>query len=608
MADKTRTMEVEIKAKDKTKAGTKAAENNFDKLAASVARLGPAAAAATLAMGAVVTAKAVSLWAAQEKAMIQVEKRLKSTGASAWTSAKQLQAAAAGLQKITVFGDETILQMQSLLLTFKSIQGPIFQRATSSILDMASALAQSTGGEPDLRSAATMVGKALEDPVLGLTAMSRAGIQFNEEQKNLIKTLVETGEKAKAQGIILKELEAQFGGAAGAEGLTDATIQAKNAFGDLLESFGKGVAVGGELEKTMKDLTETFADPETQRALEQLGADLGFVAAKLIEIESVGASIAKNNPITLLYKGIGKLIGAGENIGRGLAGSPLEQSNTAGLDAFFGSGMTAGTGGGATAGGTGGAEVTGGGDFTALESFYGYDPETADIVWQLEQERINERWELKKSIEEQLTEMKHDELMERGEALDMFYGADLDAFILTEEQKTAAAERENRLRRRMVSTNLSASKSFFRSMGAFSEAGSKKAFEANKKGAQASAAVDTAQAVVSSFKNGGGYPWGLIPAGLMLIAGAAQQRKISQTQWSGSGTSTGSVGVGGGGGIQTPSSSQPVEQPATGSSAADLGVSYNISVYGNIVDHDSFARELINPLEKARLDGERPTI
>ncbi|MDD5049616.1 MAG: phage tail tape measure C-terminal domain-containing protein, partial [Methanoregulaceae archaeon] len=125
-------------------------------------------------------------------------------------------------------------------------------------LDVATAL------KTDLKSAALQVGKALNDPVLGMTALSRSGIQFSEAQKEVVKELVKTGDTVGAQKIILKELETQFGGSAEAarNTLGGALASLKNAFGDLLEGDGKGGGVKGTT-AAIEDLTKLMSDPST---------------------------------------------------------------------------------------------------------------------------------------------------------------------------------------------------------------------------------------------------------------------------------------------------------------------------------------------------------
>lgn len=81
------------------------------------------------------------------------------------------------MQSVTTYGDETVIEAQALLLTFTKIGKETFPQALESTLNVATAMGT------DLKSAALQVGKALNDPVLGMTALSRSGIQFTEDQK-----------------------------------------------------------------------------------------------------------------------------------------------------------------------------------------------------------------------------------------------------------------------------------------------------------------------------------------------------------------------------------------------------------------------------------------
>ncbi len=141
------------------------------------------------------------------------------------------------LQLTTTYSDETVLSAENLLLTFTNIGKDIFPQATSTVLDMATALGE------DTKSASIQLGKALQDPILGITALRRVGVNFNDAQKDVIKNLVETGKTAEAQKLILKELATEFGGSAAAAGQTFAGKLEimKNQFNDLQETIGKGL-------------------------------------------------------------------------------------------------------------------------------------------------------------------------------------------------------------------------------------------------------------------------------------------------------------------------------------------------------------------------------
>jgi len=179
--------------------------------------------------------KSVEAFNVQAKAIAQVEQGLRSTGGTVGYTSKQLQQLASNLQRNTIFGDEEILSgATAQLLTFTNITGEQFARTQVAALDLATRL------DGDLKSASIQLGKALNDPIANLSALSRSGIQFSKEQKETIKTLVETNRLADAQTIILDELGKQYGGsaAAAAKAGTGPLKQLSNTLGDISEEFG----------------------------------------------------------------------------------------------------------------------------------------------------------------------------------------------------------------------------------------------------------------------------------------------------------------------------------------------------------------------------------
>ena len=155
-----------------------------------------------------------------EKADAQTAAAIKSTGGAAKISAAQIGSMADALEKKTGIDDVAIKQGSNLLLTFTKIRNEagsgndIFNQTTKIMADMSTAMGK------DPTSAAMMLGKALNDPVKGVSALGRAGVQFSKEQKDLIKDMVDSGNTMGAQKMILKELETQFGGSAEAAGKT----------------------------------------------------------------------------------------------------------------------------------------------------------------------------------------------------------------------------------------------------------------------------------------------------------------------------------------------------------------------------------------------------
>lgn len=176
--------------------------------------------------------------AARESREVQAQLAavLKSTGGIAGVTSQEANAYASSLQRLTNFDDEAILSGETLLLTFKKIGGDIFPRATAAALDLSVRFKQ------DLSGSVTMLGKALENPIAGISALTRNGITFTDAQKDMIKSLVESGDLLGAQSIILDEVEANAKGAAEAARLADGGfIAVQNSAGNLAEAIGESL-------------------------------------------------------------------------------------------------------------------------------------------------------------------------------------------------------------------------------------------------------------------------------------------------------------------------------------------------------------------------------
>jgi len=247
-------------------------------------------AAGSLASGAVVLAfrDVLGLYDEQERAEAKVAQAVRATGGAAGFTADQLYNQASALQKLTRFGDEAILNgVTAQLLTFKEITGDVFEGAQTAALDLATVL------DGDLQSASIMLGKALNDPVKGLSAMSRAGITFSDAQAEVIKNLAKTGDIAGAQRLILEEIASAYGGQAKAAreaglGILDAW---RNTWGDVKEVVG-GVIIEilPPIIEMLESVTGWFQSltPEGQKTVVMLGllavaippvtAAIGFMA------------------------------------------------------------------------------------------------------------------------------------------------------------------------------------------------------------------------------------------------------------------------------------------------------------------------------------------
>ena len=133
-----------------------------------------------------------------------------------------------------------IKESQALLLTFDSVNktadeaGGIFDRATDAAIDLAEAGFGSATGN------AQSLGRALEDPIRGLTSLTRQGVTFTEEQQDLIKSLVESNQTLEAQDVILQAIEKQVGGTA--EATSNGSDRIRQSFGILTERIAMALA------------------------------------------------------------------------------------------------------------------------------------------------------------------------------------------------------------------------------------------------------------------------------------------------------------------------------------------------------------------------------
>ena len=196
--------------------GLKQAQYQLNKVRGNFQALGRNAAIAGVAIGAVAVGlgKSVAAAAEAQKVMTQTDAVLKSTGTTANGTAADIANLSEALSRQTAVDDELIQSGANLLLTFKNIQNQaganndIFDQTVAATLDVARAMGTDASGE------AIRLGKALNDPVKGISALTRVGIQFTDQQKAQIKALTESGDLLGAQKIILAELQSQFGGSA----------------------------------------------------------------------------------------------------------------------------------------------------------------------------------------------------------------------------------------------------------------------------------------------------------------------------------------------------------------------------------------------------------
>lgn len=267
------TVEIIINAKDQASGVLKGVSGGLSSLGNVATTL---AKGALLGLTAGVAALGTGLGIALSEAMeaqqgiSQLEAVLKSTGGAAGVTKDMALDLADSLSGVTRFSDDAVLAGENLLLTFTNIGADVFPRATETLLDMATAMGT------DAKSGAIQLGKALNDPVAGITALTRVGVTFTDEQKKMIESMVAAGDVAGAQTIILDELQKEFGGSAEAAGQTFAGQL------DILKNSLLNVAegIGMALLPTLQGLTAFVTEsviPWIQGIGEGLSALIGVV-------------------------------------------------------------------------------------------------------------------------------------------------------------------------------------------------------------------------------------------------------------------------------------------------------------------------------------------
>jgi phage-related protein len=271
---------------------------------------------------------------------------IKSTGGSAKVTAKQVGDLASAISNYSGVDDEAVQAGENMLLTFTNIRNgagknnKIFDQSTKILADMSTAM----GG--DMSKSAIQLGKALNDPVKGVTALTKVGVTFTDAQKASIKAMVDAGNTAGAQKVILAELNKEFGGSAEAAGKTlpGQLNILKNTFGNLAgELVGKAVpaltqfsgwfsregmpkiqeffgALGNKIGPVIDDLVGAFksAGPGIMNVLTPIGNIVRDVVVPLFQklgeigaeaIKKIGDILRNNGPqIHDIFENIGKVM------------------------------------------------------------------------------------------------------------------------------------------------------------------------------------------------------------------------------------------------------------------------------------------------------------
>jgi phage-related protein len=212
---------------------------------------------------------------------------IKSTGGAAHVTASQVDEYAKSMSLVTGVEDDQIASAENVLLTFRDVRNEagkgndVFNQGVLAAQNLSAALGT------DLQSSVIQVGKALNDPIKGMTALRRVGVSFTTDQIAQVKALVASGHQLEAQKLILGELTKEFGGAAAAAATPGAKLAASAH--EIEESVGNVIL---PLFSKFASFVVTTVDPAIQSAIPFI-ENLAKVAIIAFDIGFGGDSIGR---------------------------------------------------------------------------------------------------------------------------------------------------------------------------------------------------------------------------------------------------------------------------------------------------------------------------
>lgn len=228
-----------------------------------------------------------------ERRLENIAKQMGLFGNNTAKVTQRLSEYAEAISFATGVDDELVRSAEAILLTFKELAktadttGGAFDRATIAAVDLAAA------GFGEVESNAKQLGKALQDPVKGLTALRKAGVTFTKAEQDKIRALVESNRLLEAQELVLSAIETQVGGTAAAT--ASATDRMSARFENLLETLSlallpavdeiatafsnwmesdEGKKAVNDLKDALIGFTTWVQSPSGKKAIDELGASI----------------------------------------------------------------------------------------------------------------------------------------------------------------------------------------------------------------------------------------------------------------------------------------------------------------------------------------------
>ena len=273
---------------------------------ASVAAVGAGAAIGGLAL---VLKQGTDALREDAVAAAQTAAVIKSTGGAAGVTASQVGDLATKMAMLNGVDDNVIQNGENVLLTFTKIGRGIFPEVTQAAVDMSAALGT------DMQSAVLQLGKALQDPATGMTALRRSGVSLTAQQQAQIKTLAKHNDLLGAQRLILAEVRREFSGVAAAQADADPGKRLAVAWEEFEKTLASGVLP--VVQDLQRKLTALLADPSVQARAKAFASQAGDALQS-------AARFAEQIPWDKVESGLGKAAGFAGDLVRAFTSMPPE--------------------------------------------------------------------------------------------------------------------------------------------------------------------------------------------------------------------------------------------------------------------------------------------
>lgn len=235
-----------------------------------------------------------------EQALLKLNRAFDNSQGAIGLTRKELMALRDDVDAKTLFGGDDLAEAQAKLISFGTIGGDVFKRTTQTMADFA------TFSKTDLTSAANLLGKALSNPAEAFGLLSKQGVNFTDAQEKMLKKMVETGDIASAQNVILDALDGKY------KGFAETAASGSGQVGLLKEKMEEFAEELGRLIAEFLVPVATFIRETILPIFENWKTEIaiftGVLAGLAVAWGAVNAAMMFLNPVTLTIVAIGAAV------------------------------------------------------------------------------------------------------------------------------------------------------------------------------------------------------------------------------------------------------------------------------------------------------------